>query len=113
MKNLFVVLLVSLSSMAFAQANPCKVSIGYACMEDFFFAGKFSRYAMCVAYGKEILSIDEAEEAKIFSSEKSCEDISVEETDCRITKNFSEKFCAETGGEYNYLDNSCLHCKSY
>lgn len=100
------------SSIAYSQPYSCNVSIGYSCTEDFFFAGKFSRDVMCIAYGEEIVSIDEAEQAKIFSSIDSCESISVTESDCKITRNFSEKFCAETSGEYLYLDSSCLHCKN-
>ena len=111
MKNLVVVLFMFAGSMAYAQSHSCHVRIGYACTEDFFFAGKFSRDVMCIAYGEEIVDIDDAEKAKIFSSKDSCEDISVTESECNITRNFSEKFCVETGGEYNYLDNSCLHCK--
>ncbi|WP_409478803.1 hypothetical protein [Pseudobdellovibrio sp. HCB154] len=112
MKSLFVVLFMFASSMAYAQSYSCNVRIGYACQEDFFFAGVFSRQVMCVAYGEEIVSIDEAEQEKIFASKNSCEDISVTESECSITRNFSEKFCAETGGDYNYLDKSCLHCKN-
>lgn len=111
MKSLLVILLMLGSSMAYSQSYSCNVSVGYACTEDFFFAGKFSREVMCFAYGEDVVSIDEAEQAKIFTSQKSCESISITESDCHITRNYSEKFCAETGGEYLNLDSSCLHCK--
>ncbi len=112
MKVLFTILLTFGSSMAYSQSYSCNVSIGYACQEDFFFAGKFSRQVMCFAYGEEVVSIDDAEQEKIFSSVDSCQSISVTDSECYITPNYSEKFCAETGGEFNYLDKSCLHCKN-
>lgn len=110
MKSLFVALFMFTGSMAYAQSHSCNVRIGYACTEDFFFAGKFSRDVMCVAYGEEIVDIEDSEKAKIFASKESCQDISVTESECQIIRNFSEKFCSEIGGEYNYLDNSCLQC---
>lgn len=112
MKSFLLSLLMLGSSIAYSQQSySCNVSIGYSCTEDLFHIGKFSRTAMCFAYGEEIVSIDEAEEAKIFSSLDSCENVSVTESQCEVIPNYSEKFCVETNGDFNYLDNSCIRCK--
>jgi len=112
MKSLLLSLFILGSSAAYAQSYSCNKSIGYSCKEDFFLSGKFTREALCFAYGEEIISIDEAEEAKIFSSLDSCEDISVTETDCKISSSPNEKFCAETNGEFLSFDSSCLRCNN-
>lgn len=112
MKSFLLSLFMLGSSIAYSQQSySCNVSVGYSCTEDLFHIGKFSRTAMCFAYGEEITSIDEAEEAKIFKSLDSCESASVTDSECQVVRNFSEKFCAETGGDFNYLDMSCLQCK--
>lgn len=111
MKTLILSLIVLASSVAYSQSNACNVSVGYSCSEDIFFAGKFSRNVMCFAYGEETVEIDADEQAKIFASKESCESISATESECHIVRTYSEKFCAETGGEYSYSTSECMRCK--
>ncbi len=111
MKSLLISLLMLASSAAYSQQSySCNVSIGYSCSEDIFHLGKFTRNALCFAYGEEVVSIDEAEESKIFKSIDSCQSISVTESECHTVRNYSEKFCAEISGDYSYLNSSCLIC---
>ena len=112
MKILLLGLLMLASSSAFSQQSfSCNSKLGYSCQEDLLFSGKFSRNALCFAYGEEVVGIDEAEEAKIFSSSESCENFSVIHSECELIPNYSEKFCVETAGQVSSLDSSCLRCK--